>query len=165
MHYEDDENYFRGYEWWLMREAKKRNPNITLIGKKWTSNKWIKQGKLVKVHTVLLYLCIPSQILISSFHLLISFFLQVYHGLFRDGLEMVKTGHIVSLISLLLMWCLGFLGPRSTMTWTLIMLGWMHLIYSNKLSGFLWQYSSLIWTFFLFFLHRYGMKGVLTVST
>jgi len=34
MHYEDDENYFRGYEWWLMREAKKRNPNITLIGKK-----------------------------------------------------------------------------------------------------------------------------------
>lgn len=33
MHYENDENYFRGYEWWLMREAKKRNPNITLIGK------------------------------------------------------------------------------------------------------------------------------------
>lgn len=32
MHYENDENYFRGYEWWLMREAKKRNPNITLIG-------------------------------------------------------------------------------------------------------------------------------------
>lgn len=33
MHYENDENYFRGYEWWLMKEAKKRNPNITLIGK------------------------------------------------------------------------------------------------------------------------------------
>lgn len=32
MHYEDDENYFRGYEWWLMKEAKKRNPNITLVG-------------------------------------------------------------------------------------------------------------------------------------
>lgn len=32
MHYPNDENYFRGYEWWLMREAKKRNPNITLIG-------------------------------------------------------------------------------------------------------------------------------------
>ena len=32
MHYENDENFFRGYEWWLMREAKKRNPNITLIG-------------------------------------------------------------------------------------------------------------------------------------
>ena len=34
MHYMLDENYFRGYEWWLMREAKKRNPNITLVGKK-----------------------------------------------------------------------------------------------------------------------------------
>lgn len=34
MHYEDDANYFRGYEWWLMKEAKKRNPNIKLIGKK-----------------------------------------------------------------------------------------------------------------------------------
>lgn len=33
MHYENDENYFRGYEWWLMKEAKKRNPNIKLIGK------------------------------------------------------------------------------------------------------------------------------------
>lgn len=32
MHHENDENYFRGYEWWLMKEAKKRNPNITLIG-------------------------------------------------------------------------------------------------------------------------------------
>lgn len=35
MHYENDENYFRGYEWWLMKEAKKRNPNITLIGEWW----------------------------------------------------------------------------------------------------------------------------------
>lgn len=34
MRYENDENYYRGYEWWLMKEAKKRNPNITLIGKK-----------------------------------------------------------------------------------------------------------------------------------
>lgn len=33
MHYALDENYFRGYEWWLMKEAKKRNPNITLMGK------------------------------------------------------------------------------------------------------------------------------------
>lgn len=34
MHYALDENYFRGYEWWLMKEAKRRNPNITLMGKK-----------------------------------------------------------------------------------------------------------------------------------
>lgn len=33
MHYENDENYLRGYEWWLMKEAKKRNPFIKLIGK------------------------------------------------------------------------------------------------------------------------------------
>lgn len=36
MHYALDENYFRGYEWWLMKEAKKRNPNIILMGKKWS---------------------------------------------------------------------------------------------------------------------------------
>ena len=28
MHSADDENYHRGYEWWLMREAKRRNPDI-----------------------------------------------------------------------------------------------------------------------------------------
>jgi len=27
-HTEHDEDYHRGYEWWLMREAKKRNPDI-----------------------------------------------------------------------------------------------------------------------------------------
>ncbi|XP_072545120.1 galactocerebrosidase [Salminus brasiliensis] len=45
MHYQDDENYFRGYEWWLMREAKKRNPNITLIGLPWAFPGWIGRGK------------------------------------------------------------------------------------------------------------------------
>uniref|UniRef100_A0A8C7RFR5 Galactocerebrosidase n=1 Tax=Oncorhynchus mykiss TaxID=8022 RepID=A0A8C7RFR5_ONCMY len=45
MHYENDENdenYFRG---WLMREAKKRNPNITLIGLPWAFPGWVGQGK------------------------------------------------------------------------------------------------------------------------
>src|ERR1035437_5874354 len=28
MHTKDDLNYSRGYEWWLMREAKNRNPEI-----------------------------------------------------------------------------------------------------------------------------------------
>ena len=32
MHYKSDENYERGYEWWLMKEAKKRNSNIQLYG-------------------------------------------------------------------------------------------------------------------------------------
>ncbi|KAK7903998.1 hypothetical protein WMY93_016605 [Mugilogobius chulae] len=45
MHYEDDENYFRGYEWWLMKEAKKRNPNITLAGLPWAFPGWVGRGK------------------------------------------------------------------------------------------------------------------------
>src|SRR6188768_2955600 len=30
MHSRSDQNYNRGFEWWLMKEAKRRNPNITL---------------------------------------------------------------------------------------------------------------------------------------
>uniref|UniRef100_A0A7M4EEP3 Galactocerebrosidase n=1 Tax=Crocodylus porosus TaxID=8502 RepID=A0A7M4EEP3_CROPO len=45
MHYENDENYFRGYEWWLMKEAKKRNPNIKLIGLPWAFPGWIGRGE------------------------------------------------------------------------------------------------------------------------
>ncbi|XP_056090978.1 galactocerebrosidase [Rhinichthys klamathensis goyatoka] len=45
MHNEDDENYFRGYEWWLMREAKKRNPNITIIGLPWAFPGWVGNGE------------------------------------------------------------------------------------------------------------------------
>ncbi|XP_033499130.1 galactocerebrosidase isoform X2 [Epinephelus lanceolatus] len=45
MHYENDGNYFRGYEWWLMKEAKKRNPNITLIGLPWAFPGWVGHGK------------------------------------------------------------------------------------------------------------------------
>ncbi|XP_041070917.1 galactocerebrosidase isoform X2 [Carcharodon carcharias] len=44
MRYENDENYFRGYEWWLMKEAKKRNPNIKLIGLPWAFPGWIGCG-------------------------------------------------------------------------------------------------------------------------
>ncbi|XP_062857083.1 galactocerebrosidase [Trichomycterus rosablanca] len=44
MHNEQDENDFRGYEWWLMKEAKKRNPSITLIGLPWAFPGWIGQG-------------------------------------------------------------------------------------------------------------------------
>ncbi|XP_068451578.1 galactocerebrosidase isoform X2 [Clinocottus analis] len=45
MHYENDENYFRGYEWWLMKEAKKRNPNITLMCLPWAFPGWVGRGK------------------------------------------------------------------------------------------------------------------------
>uniref|UniRef100_F6YUT3 Galactocerebrosidase n=1 Tax=Equus caballus TaxID=9796 RepID=F6YUT3_HORSE len=44
MHYALDENYFRGYEWWLMKEAKKRNPNITLMGLPWSFPGWLGKG-------------------------------------------------------------------------------------------------------------------------
>uniref|UniRef100_A0A3P9LK04 Galactocerebrosidase n=1 Tax=Oryzias latipes TaxID=8090 RepID=A0A3P9LK04_ORYLA len=45
MHYEDDENYFRGYEWWLMKEAKKRNPDIVLTALPWSFPGWLGRGK------------------------------------------------------------------------------------------------------------------------
>ncbi|KAM4013968.1 galactocerebrosidase isoform 2-T2 [Anomaloglossus baeobatrachus] len=45
MHYPDDQNYFRGYEWWLMKEAKKRNPAIQLVGLPWAFPGWIGNGK------------------------------------------------------------------------------------------------------------------------
>ena len=33
MHTPADESYLRGYEWEVMKEAKRRNPDILLIGK------------------------------------------------------------------------------------------------------------------------------------
>lgn len=35
------------YEWWLMKEAKKRNPDITLIGLPWAWPGWIGQGTVL----------------------------------------------------------------------------------------------------------------------
>lgn len=40
-----DENYNRGYEWWLMEEAKKRNPAIVLDSLAWGAPGWIGDGK------------------------------------------------------------------------------------------------------------------------
>ena len=41
MHYRGDENYNRGYEWWLMKEAKARNPDIQLYGLPWAWPGWL----------------------------------------------------------------------------------------------------------------------------
>merc|ERR1719428_569871 len=41
MHYKGDENYQRGYEWWLMKEAKARNPHIKLYGLPWGWPGWL----------------------------------------------------------------------------------------------------------------------------
>ncbi len=40
-------NYQRGYEWWLMTEAKKRNPGVKLYGLPWAFPKcewWAQQA-------------------------------------------------------------------------------------------------------------------------
>ncbi|MBC7508420.1 MAG: galactosylceramidase, partial [Ferruginibacter sp.] len=44
MHTKDDLNFNRGYEWWLMSEAKKRNKEITLDANAWGSPAWVGNG-------------------------------------------------------------------------------------------------------------------------
>ncbi|HEY0754560.1 MAG TPA: RICIN domain-containing protein [Ktedonobacteraceae bacterium] len=41
MHTATDQNFNRGYEWWLMGQAKARNPNIKLYGLAWGAPGWI----------------------------------------------------------------------------------------------------------------------------
>ena len=43
-HTRDDLNYGRGYEWWLMREAKARNPNLSLDACAWGCPGWVGNG-------------------------------------------------------------------------------------------------------------------------
>ncbi|HZD51129.1 MAG TPA: hypothetical protein VE178_20485 [Silvibacterium sp.] len=42
----EDHDYTRGYEWWLMVEAHKRNPNIILDILPWGAPGWVGNGKL-----------------------------------------------------------------------------------------------------------------------
>jgi len=44
MHTKDDLNFYRGYEWWLMSEAKERNKEITLDANAWGSPAWVGNG-------------------------------------------------------------------------------------------------------------------------
>ena len=39
-----DENYNRGYEWWLMEQAKQRNQSIKLYGLEWAAPGWFNNG-------------------------------------------------------------------------------------------------------------------------
>src|SRR5579884_3361573 len=41
MHTARDQNFNRGYEWWLMQQAKMRNPHIKLYGLAWGAPGWI----------------------------------------------------------------------------------------------------------------------------
>jgi galactosylceramidase len=45
MHSRDDLNYHRGYMWWVLTEAKKRNPALTLDGTAWSAPGWVGNGK------------------------------------------------------------------------------------------------------------------------
>ncbi|KAL7992616.1 hypothetical protein Chor_016872, partial [Crotalus horridus] len=60
MHYENDENYLRGYEWWLMKEAKKRNPFIKLIG---------KNCRPLRYDAFLIFISLTSNQLIAKGHM------------------------------------------------------------------------------------------------
>jgi O-glycosyl hydrolase len=44
MHTASDENYHRGYEWWLMEQAKARNPRIKLAALPWGAPHWVGNG-------------------------------------------------------------------------------------------------------------------------
>ncbi|PTY04310.1 galactosylceramidase [Opitutaceae bacterium EW11] len=45
MHTRADLNFTRGYTWWIMREAKKRNHELTLDGTAWSAPGWIGDGE------------------------------------------------------------------------------------------------------------------------
>ncbi len=41
MHTATDQNYHRGYEWWMMQQAKKRNPSVKLYALEWAVPAWV----------------------------------------------------------------------------------------------------------------------------
>lgn len=43
-HYRGDYNYRRGYTWWVMKEAKKRNPQLSLDATAWSVPGWVGKG-------------------------------------------------------------------------------------------------------------------------
>ena len=44
MHTAADQNYNRGYEWWLMEQARARNPNIKFVALAWGAPAWVGNG-------------------------------------------------------------------------------------------------------------------------
>jgi hypothetical protein len=44
MHTASEEDYNRGYEWWLMEQAKLRNPSINLAALPWGAPHWVGNG-------------------------------------------------------------------------------------------------------------------------
>ena len=44
MHTRDDLNFSRGYMWWIMKEARNRNPDLSLDGAAWGAPGWVGNG-------------------------------------------------------------------------------------------------------------------------
>ena len=45
MHTREEQNYTRGYEWWLMKEARQRNPELILDCLAWGAPYWVGGGE------------------------------------------------------------------------------------------------------------------------
>lgn len=41
MHSKEDLDYHRGYTWWVLSEAKKRNPKLSMDGTAWSAPGWV----------------------------------------------------------------------------------------------------------------------------
>lgn len=52
MHTRDDLNYQRGYTWWVLGEAKRRNPALTLDATAWSAPGWLGGGKFWSADTI-----------------------------------------------------------------------------------------------------------------
>jgi O-glycosyl hydrolase len=55
-HFRGDLNCNRGYEWWIMEQAKARNPNIKLVGLAWGAPGWLGNGTFLSNDTINYYL-------------------------------------------------------------------------------------------------------------
>src|SRR5690348_4917667 len=55
-HARGDLNCNRGYEWWIMEQAKARNPNIRLVGLAWGAPGWIGNGTFLSTDMINYYL-------------------------------------------------------------------------------------------------------------
>ncbi len=56
MHARGDLSYERGYTWWILREAKKRNPALSLDGAAWSAPGWLGGGRFWSADTIDYYI-------------------------------------------------------------------------------------------------------------
>jgi galactosylceramidase len=51
----NDLNFQRGYTWWILQQAKRRNPNLVLTGMAWSAPGWVGDGKFWSKDTAIYY--------------------------------------------------------------------------------------------------------------